>query len=165
MNVKKLIFPFLNRNMSLKNYWWHRLLIVVFFILLIATPIFVFWELNDNETKSRDNCLALYTGYSATINYSQRFEEVTRQQMQLTKDKSSYDTNSYSDERNRLQKEWDNIYKEINEGVKNCYASNPIHTKLNIGLALFSAILLGYLLQIIYYKVFLYIALGSNNKK
>ncbi|MCX6743817.1 MAG: hypothetical protein NT116_06335 [Candidatus Parcubacteria bacterium] len=159
MNIKKILFPFSLKNTNLKNYWWHRLFTVVFFILIIAIPAFIFLKFNNDEIKGRNNCLSFTEHLDI---YNSRFEMVTEQQMKLEQNKSSYNINSYNDERDRLQKEWDDIYKEIHERINNCYAIYPIHIKLNIGLALLSFILLGYLLQIVYYKIFLYIVTGSN---
>jgi len=157
MNVKKFVFPLSCKETSLKNYWWHRLFAVIFFILLIATPVSIFLKLNNVEIKSRDNCLS----FNPEI-YSGRYEMVTQQRMRLENNKSSYDINSYNVEQDRLQREWDNINKEEKGRIDNCFTTYPIHNKLNLGLALLSTILLWYLLQIIYYKVLLYVVLGSN---
>lgn len=121
MNVKKILFPFSNKNTSIEKYWWHRLFIVLFFIFIVYTFFFTMASLNRQELNAYSYCLSL--GDSMKI---------------------------YTGETNNF----------INA---NCDKSFPVHRLLNFGLALLSTILLWYLLQIIYYKILLYIVFGRNN--
>lgn len=159
MNIKKILFPFSVKESDLKNRWWHRLFIVIFYILLGITLVFIFLKLNNTELKSRSDCLS-FTKYPNI--YTGQYEMVTQQQMELENNKSSYGTDYYNAEKNRLRQEWDDISKEAEQRINDCFSLNPIHNKLNLGLALFSTILIWYLLQIIYYKILLYVVLGSN---
>ena len=85
--------------------------------------------------------------------------------MNLENDKSSYDINFYNGEKTRLENEWNDNNKEADKKGRDCLSSYMINKKLNFGLVLLSIILWWYLLQIIYYKVFLYIVLGSKKIK
>jgi hypothetical protein len=159
MNIKKILFPFSVKESDLKNRWWHRLSVVIFYILLSIALVLVFLKLNSDELKSRSDCLSFIKSPNL---YTVQYESVTQQQMALENNKSSYGTDYYNAEKNRLQQDWDGITKEAEQRIDDCLSSNPIHNKLNISLALLSTILLWYLLQVIYCKVLLYVVLGNN---
>lgn len=159
MNIKKIIFPFSTKESGLKNYWWHRLFVVMFCILLVASLTLVFLKLNSIEIKRRSDCLS-FVKYPNI--YSVQYEMVTQQQMELENNKSAHGIDYYNEEKNRLRREWDGISKDAKQRIDDCLSLNIVHNKSNFGLALLSALLLWYLLQVVYYKVILYVALGNK---
>lgn len=155
MNIKKLLFPFSSKETNLKNYLWHRLFAVIFYILLVVISIIVFLKLNNIADKGFSNC------FDAT-SFLNEHDYITKQRVKLENDKSSYDINFYNEEKNRLENEWNDNNKKADKKVNDCLFAQRINKKLNIGLVLLSTILLWYLLQVIYYKVLLYIVLGNK---
>jgi hypothetical protein len=161
--MKKLLFPFLNKNEALKKYWWHRFSMVLYFFVLVAIFGSFFVKLNGIEESGRNNCLSLQESMISGY-YSNKFENVTKQRMLLESNKSSYTTTAYTAKEDALQNEWDNIYAEMGQKNADCIKNYPIHAGLNFLLGLIGTLLLSYLLQIIYYKVVLYIVIGNQQK-
>jgi len=166
MKIKKILFPYSDKESNLKNYWWHRLFIVVFAVLFILIPNFIFIKLNNKNLKASTNCLSFTSGYGNETYYNEnKFEAITEQQMRLEDNKASYDINYYNSEQDRLQKEWDSLYSDAARRIDKCYAVSQSTLKQNIVITFFSVIFSWYLLQIIYYKILLYIAFGKRNVK
>lgn len=119
MNIKRYLFPFLNKNEDLKKYWWHRLLTVIFFVTIIFGLFFFWTALNREEMGGYSGCLKL--GYS-------------------------------------MHNDWEQVNLD-------CERVYPIHSLFNFAFSFSLIVFLWYLLQTIYYKIFLYIVIGNKNSK
>lgn len=158
----KVLFPFRGDRPSLRNKWWHRLFIVIFVLLLFAIPTIVYYRMNNAELNERKDCLSTWTNYN--LLYADRFHANTEQEMTLGQNKPSMDISTYNAERQRLKQEWDDINKDWKRNVQMCYDTYPINTTINIGLALLTLVVVWYLSQLLYYRIFIYIVLGENKK-
>lgn len=108
----KLLFPFVVKYKGLNKFWWNRLFLAMFIILILATLVFVWISLNNEQYKGYEACVYL----------------------------SSYSEGSF-------------------DGCSEIY---KIHSGYNFLMALVVALVASYLIQIIYYKVILYIIFGKK---
>jgi hypothetical protein len=66
----------------------------------------------------------------------------------------TYNNQSYQTTQPMTQSEFDK-----------CIAKYPVHQWANAGIAIILTLILSYILQLIYYKMFIYIIFGKNNNK
>ncbi|MDD5731952.1 MAG: hypothetical protein PHU42_03620 [Patescibacteria group bacterium] len=158
--MKKILFPFRRKDRKMSKYWWHRLSIIAFIIAVVVIPISIFVSTTNSEDRNIQDCMSL----NYKVIYQDQFYSVTNREMKLEQNKSSYNDVSYKAEMDKLKQENDDIYKAMYKGGNECDARYS-NRQQNLAILIISFIATFYLLQLIYYKIFLYIVLGEDKSE
>jgi RsiW-degrading membrane proteinase PrsW (M82 family) len=65
MGLRKIVFPFKEKNAHLNKYWWHRLLVVIFFIALVWVWIGTAYSVNYDNNWPYMDCLTWANSFTA----------------------------------------------------------------------------------------------------
>jgi hypothetical protein len=113
MKIKKILFPFLNKNREMEKLSVHRFLEVVFFLLIAVILIFLWTQLNSVQYNSFKGCALL---------------------------------------------------QNSQQGITDCASVYKVDSLQNFILALLISIVLYYILQVVYFKIVLWIIFGKKKE-
>lgn len=168
MTLRQIVLPFFNHYPGLSHYWWHRLFFVIFGILFIvggAGGIFAGWiipyEYYHNENRSV--CSNAYPDRSSSFSPAPRIGTRTRTLDDLFIGGSGHlitqeDVNKYWQDRNKKEESM----KLFNSCIEDYHYNYAISISTATAGGILVALLVGYLIQLVYFKVILYIFIGSK---
>jgi len=145
--IKKILFPFYQKNLLLKKYWWRRLLFVLFFITIITSAIFPLYSTLRDHSSKNNLCWSRFNSdlKSQSDSYTKNIQEFG-----ITTAAGFYQATD----------------KFISSGLDICLDSESRSFPLDLKFAsLFGVIymlLASYGLQLIYYKIFIYVIFGKE---
>jgi len=116
--MKKIFFPFYNRDSKLPNFWWHRLIVTLYFIFIVSLPFLLITFLVNDSIKVWKHCAAQFN-----------------------------DTDLI---------QWGKIVTSV------CGENSIGNISEYWTISIISTIIAFYLLQIIYYKIVLYVVFGKK---
>ena len=131
--IKKILFPFHKKSLPLKKYWWHRLFVVVFFITVIVAALFPLYIDVHAYNVANIGCNEIQFDYAHISKYAN--PEVG---MSLA----------------------DSLRDVCLEGSSSILNSAR---KPDLIFGIIFALFISYVLQLIYYKIFIYILFGKDH--
>ena len=157
-----LLTPFGSNFKHLKHYWWHRFLVVLFVIVVFSVGVCTWQFTFQEKTTTYTDCIKRSgEQYSAPVSASSTMTTpdvagfIKAAHAQGISDDDIYE---------HLQRlGYVNAQGQITATKQStCAVLDPVHPFLDFGLGLLAANFTFYLLQLIYYKIILYIVLGST---
>lgn len=186
--IKKILFPFVDNNYDLELKWWHRLIKVIFTLLIIISLIssmFLYYYSQENNNSSYLKSIwfsliptanAMETTWnqldikqqaiSDIINWMP-IEEFDNYYPELSDNKQIFEQLASDIKAGMPKEEISNYYPELNQPVSDINQPQEeqwliIKLIISILLSIMSTYILNLLLQIIYYKIILYVIYGKN---
>ena len=145
--MKKILFPFYKKGLLLKKYWWHRLFIVLFFLTVITIGLFPLYTTFKNHSSRNALC---FTEYEREL---QSNIEAYPKNVQTFGINTAVGFSKADDDLTKgilsicLDNDWSNYIGDL---------------KLMPIFGIIFAILVSYGLQLIYYKIFIYVIFGKG---
>jgi len=143
--------------MSLKKYWWHRLSVVSFGLIIIGSGLY-FWTVflkSDEQPWQQcfDSAWAVYHIQSA----------LTADNYRIKVGYDNYGSAQRTADDNLLEAQTSADHANLQTSVDKCEAEYPFHQlSEDLPLTVISMLILSYVLQLIYYKVIIYIIFGDD---
>ena len=145
--IENILFPFYKKCLFLKKYWWHRLFVVLFFVAIITIGIFPSYSAIRYHNARNASC---WNAFNSDI--------------KSNGDGYAKEIQTFGiDTATGLNKATDDF---INGGLNICLDSNsssfPLDLKFALIFGIIFMLLVSYVLQLVYYKIFIYIIFGKN---